>query len=122
MTQELYEEVKDEIAENYKGVGVYAGFNSGGNVYVSLVKRPKKQELQVDEDVLKSSMIRSLYREVEKAYKSNKIEYLADLERRNNKLEKDMRQSNRDFKSYQLAIYDELGREKYHEFQDKYNL
>lgn len=122
MTEELYQEVKDEIAENYKGIGVYAGYNSGGNTYVSLVKRPKKQELQVEEDVLKSSMIRSLYREVEKAYKSNKIEYLADLERRNNRLEKDLKDSNKDFRDYQRAIYAELGREKYHEFQDKYRL
>lgn len=57
MTKELYEEVKDEIPTH---IGVYT--------YGTIVKRPKKQELQVDEKVLKDSMIRSLYRDAKKLY------------------------------------------------------
>lgn len=55
MPKELYEAVKDEIP---KHIGVYIG--------TDLVKRPKKQELKVDEQILKDSLIRSLSREVDK--------------------------------------------------------
>jgi hypothetical protein len=72
MTNELYEEVKDEIPNH---VGVYV--NGRNESY--LVKRAKKQELSADEQVLKDSMIRSLCRESDKYYNSkdeNKIETL----------------------------------------------
>lgn len=55
MPKELYEAVKDDIP---KHIGVYIG--------TDLVKRPKKQELKVDEQILKDSLIRSLSREVDK--------------------------------------------------------
>jgi hypothetical protein len=53
MPQELYEQVKDEILPY---IGVYVNGIS--------VKKAKKQELSVDEQILKDSMIRSLCREV----------------------------------------------------------
>lgn len=59
MTKELYEKVKDEIPSH---IGVYFGNNC--------FKRAKKQELLVDELILKNSLIRSLSREADKLYKS----------------------------------------------------
>lgn len=55
---ELYEDVKKDVP---KHIGVY--------VNNRLVKRAKRQELQVEEHILKDSMIRSLYRESEKLMK-----------------------------------------------------
>lgn len=55
MPQELYNIVKDNIP---KHIGVYIG--------ADLIKRPKKQTLNVDEQILKNSLIRSLSREVDK--------------------------------------------------------
>jgi hypothetical protein len=59
MTQELFEQVKNEIPEY---IGVYIGGY--------LTRKAKKQELKVDEQVLKNSMIRSLCREAEKIFQS----------------------------------------------------
>lgn len=59
MTKDLYKLVKEEIP---KHVGVY--------VDGICVKNPKKQELGVDEQILKNSLIRSLYRDAEKLIKS----------------------------------------------------
>lgn len=65
MPSKLYEQVKGEIPNH---VGVYCGGD--------LVKRAKKQELQVEEEILKNSMIRSLHREFQKYNKSqNKNTY-----------------------------------------------
>lgn len=59
MPKELYEQVKDEIPSH---IGVYVnGFCK---------KNPKKQKLGADEQILKDSMIRSLYREVRKKFNS----------------------------------------------------
>jgi hypothetical protein len=60
MTQELYEQVKDEIP---KHIGVY--------VKGVCRKKAKRQELGVDEQALKNSMIRSLCREVQKKFMSH---------------------------------------------------
>jgi hypothetical protein len=71
MTKDLYEEVKDEIPNH---IGVYVGDY--------LVKRAKKQELGIDEKILKDSLIRSLYREVDKQIRSNNPTLIEGLERR----------------------------------------
>lgn len=55
MPQELYKEVKGEIPPH---VGVFAGG--------AFVKKPRRQELGADVQVLKDSMIRSLCRDVNK--------------------------------------------------------
>lgn len=73
LTSELYEEVKSEIP-NHIGVYVLGG----------LVKRAKKQKLSVDEQVLKDSMIRSLYRESEKILKSNEPSIIESMQRQIN--------------------------------------
>lgn len=59
MPKELHDQVKNEIPGH---IGVYIG---GG-----CHKRAKRQELGVDEQVLKDSLIRSLAREVGKQYES----------------------------------------------------
>lgn len=80
MTNELYEEVKEEIP---KHIGVYCGS--------WLVKRPKKQELKADEQILKNSMIRSLSREFQKFISTKDIEYTTKLENKASRLEKELR-------------------------------
>lgn len=77
LTKELYEQVKDEIP-NHIGVFVEGG----------LVKRPKKQKLGEDEQVLKNSLIRCLYREAEKVIKSDNPTVVENLKRKLNYSEK----------------------------------
>lgn len=97
LTNELYEEVKGEIPNH---IGVYVGGN--------LVKRAKKQELGIDEQILKDSMIRSLYRETEKILKSEEPSIVEGLQRQVN-YEKRM------YKEYYQKYWDLLDeiREKY---------
>lgn len=64
MPRELYEEVKEDI-DSYIGVFAYDGKK------LNSVKRARKQELKVCKDILKDSMIRSLYRESEKIISNN---------------------------------------------------
>lgn len=71
MPEELYEKVKDEIP---KHIGVYTGYQC--------IKKPKKQELLVDEQTLKNSLIRSLAREAQKLYRSANPDYINGLNRR----------------------------------------
>lgn len=68
MPQELYEQVKSEIPDH---IGVYTNLYS----YHTLVcvKKPKKQELGADVEVLKNSMIRSLSRDAEKYWRTKAI-------------------------------------------------
>ena len=65
MTKELYEKVKNKIPS---GVGVYILVGS----WLQSEKKAKKQKLSVDEDVLKYSLIKSLYRDKEKLQKQLK--------------------------------------------------
>lgn len=73
LTNELYGEVRDDIPNH---IGAYVGG--------SLVKRAKKQELGVDEQILKDSIIRSLYRESEKILKSEDETVIAKMQRQIN--------------------------------------
>lgn len=83
MPAELYEVVKDEIAEV---VGVYTVSNQAA---VS-VKPAKRIDLSVDIDVLKDSMIRSLSRCHDKAFRSENSLATEQLQRRLNKAEEDV--------------------------------
>lgn len=65
MPKELYNKVKDDIPDY---VGVYV---SQGRCLVS-VKKAKKQKLKVDEELLQYSLMKSLYRDVEKIRKKLK--------------------------------------------------
>lgn len=86
MTKELFEQVKDEIP---KHIGVYFG---GG-----CHKNARKQDLVVDEQVLKDSMIRSLCREFNKQMYNDNPNYVAMLKRKVAQVE---RQAESDRKRY----------------------
>ncbi len=60
MPKELHEQVKDEIPVD---IGVYTG--------TCLAKRPRRRDLAVDETVLFTSMIRSLYRYADDRFESD---------------------------------------------------
>lgn len=66
MPAELFEAVKHDIP---KHIGVY--IRSGYRPFVKCVKKPQRQQLAADEQVLKNSMIRSLSRDVGKALKTS---------------------------------------------------
>jgi hypothetical protein len=59
MTKELFDQVWSEVPEE---IGIYTGDFCN--------KRAKRQQLKEDEQVLKNSMIRSLYREFDKQFRS----------------------------------------------------
>ncbi len=65
MPRELYYEVQQDIPEE---IGVLVENLINGKIYayspLRCIKKSKKQELKVDKDILKNSLIRSLYREV----------------------------------------------------------
>lgn len=67
MPKELYEKVKHEIPPH---IGVYVG--NKYYPYVECIKKPKRQELIEDEQVLKNSMIRSLSRDAQKFIKQQR--------------------------------------------------
>ena len=102
MTQELYDEVKDEIP---KHIGVYCGR--------FLVKKPKKQELQVDEQILKDSMIRSLFRDAQKVRMSENVDIMNRLQSQLNEAKKDIQLYQNKTNEYSTAIFI---------LSDKYNI
>lgn len=68
MPRKLYEEVKNDIPE---AVGVLVeNIMKNGSIYtwnpLKSIKKAIKQELKVDKEILKNSLIRSLYRESQK--------------------------------------------------------
>lgn len=97
MPQELFEQVKDEIPNH---IGAYVN----GVSY----KNAKKQKLGVDEQTLKDSLIRSLYREYEKQYKSGIPTDIESLNRR-------LRRSETDKEEYRRKYWElmRIGQEKY---------
>lgn len=102
MPEELYDEVKDEIPIH---IGVYC------ERY--LKKRPKKQALGIDENILKNSMIRSLSRENEKFIKTCDSIYINKLKNKISKLEKESRENYNRYLTVSNGMY---------EVCDKYNL
>lgn len=100
LTEELYEKVKDEIP---KHIGVYVGQR--------LKKRPKKQELGVDENVLKSSLIRSLSREADKLIRSNKPTVVQHLERQLRRSESERDRYRREGQELRNKLYEKYGRD-----------
>jgi len=102
MTKELYELVKGEIPSH---IGVYIGQSS--------VKRAKRQPLKEDEQTLKNSMIRSLYREVEKQIRSNSPTLIEQITRQSKQFERQME----DYRNKYWELM-RIGREK---FGDRWN-
>lgn len=90
MPKELYQEVKEEIP---KEIGVYGSYEYRDNIFLELLKKPRKQELKVEMDILKNSMIRSLSREVTKFYNTCDEKYINKLKKRIDKLEKSYKES-----------------------------
>lgn len=115
MPLELYEKVQADIP---KEIGVY----TWNNFCLELTKRPKRQELKVSIDVLKNSMIRSLYRDTSKGTQYENIEYMTKLKSKVARLERDLSNSRQYLTAFQRALYKELGHVKYLGFKDKYNL
>lgn len=99
MPKELYEEVKEDIP---KHVGVYLGNYCA--------KRAKKQELLVDEQVLKDSLIRSLSREASKMYKSENPNVIDSLNKRINRAEQEARLARRNYQDLSRRIVEKYGR------------
>lgn len=79
MPYDLYVQVKDDIPSH---IGVILNGNH-------VKKKAKKQELGIDEDVLKDSLIRSLYREAEKQMRNENPNEIQVLERKINRLTRD---------------------------------
>lgn len=78
MPKVLYEQVKDEIPD---GVGVCLFYEHENFNSISLLKRPKRQPIGVDTQILKNSMIRSLFREVEMAMKCTDLDTIRRYQR-----------------------------------------
>lgn len=93
LTKELYEVVKDEIPSH---IGVYIGSNC--------VKRAKRQELAIDENVLKEAFMRAGARDADKLYRSNSPMQLMETER---KLKNIKRQKDKAYKEFR-ALEDKL--------------
>jgi hypothetical protein len=97
MPEELYEQVKDKIPNH---IGVYINGISKKNA--------KRQELGVDEQVLKNSMIRSLCREVQKKFMSEDPWYV-DIQ---NKLINQYKKQMEDYRDKYWELM-RIGQEKY---------
>lgn len=94
MPEDLYEEVKNDIS---KHIGAHNGHRC--------IKNARRQELGIDEQVLKDSMIRSLYREYEKFIKSDDAKYVDKLNKEINRLKRDSEFHRRENIRYKNAIY-----------------
>lgn len=94
MPEELYLQVKDDIPDH---IGVFNGSR--------YIKRAKKQEFTIDEQILKDSMIRSLSRENQKFFKTCDIGYVSSLKSKISKLEKEKRDYHNKNLGYYSAIH-----------------
>lgn len=99
MPKELYEEVKDEIP---KHIGVHTG--------TYCIKNAKKQNLSVDENILKDSLIRSLYRDADKLRKLENPNYINNLKLEISKLEKEKNEWRKDFYDLSRGVKEKYGR------------
>lgn len=95
MPEGLYEEVKKDIP---KHIGVHNGSYC--------LKNARKQELDIDEQILKDSIIRSLYREQEKFIKTCDTSYINRLQSKISRLERELRSSHNKNIKYSNAIVD----------------
>ena len=118
MPKELYEQVKNEIPSH---IGVYTGYFYKDTCKVELTKKSKKQEVK-DKEVLKNSLLRSLYRDAEKINQSQDVELLNKLRNKIARLDKEYRRIKEKHTKLENAIFCELGYDKYYDFKDKYDL
>ncbi|UPI13218.1 hypothetical protein [Bacillus phage SBSphiJ6] len=114
MPKELYDKVKDEIPAH---IGVYIDGSYS-------VKRAKKQELSVDEQVLKDSLIRSLYREADRVFKSQNPNIVASLKKQVEQLKKEKFENYLNYRNLQQEVVQKFGirwREHGEEFQPQHD-
>lgn len=109
MPKDLFEQVKDKIPSH---VGVYVD-----GKYIK--KRAKKQDLGIDEQILKDSMIRSLYREAEKLIKSNTPSIVEGLRRRLNREIKEKEEYRQKYYDLMNIGYKKYGPRWYKEESDE---
>lgn len=94
MPNELYDEVKEEIPAH---IGVHNG--------IYCIKNAKRQDLSIDEQVLKNSMIRSLSRENEKFINTCDTGYINRFKNQISRLERERDENYRRYCRYSNAIY-----------------
>lgn len=127
LTRELYDEVENEIPD---GIGVYVGG--------CCVKNPKRQDIglktytirrSVDgkstevtilwTDMLKESLIRSLYRDSEKIIQTNDKQYVNRIKKRAEKAENDAKEYGRKYSRLYHAVEKEIGHNWLREIMEK---
>lgn len=101
MPEALYEEVKSEVPSH---VGVY--------LPAGCVKKARKQKLMVQEEILKDSMIRSLYRDSDKLYSTGDEHLLDRLKREGEKNRNDAENERRKYHRLYWSIYEKYGRDE----------
>lgn len=102
MPLELYHQVKEDI-DNF--VGVYVPKDGK----LVSVKRTKKRELKVDKDILKNSMIRSLYRESEKVISNRDVLEIEKVRKDLDKAKKKAYQNYRQHMDLRKKLYQKYG-------------
>ncbi|WP_042402992.1 hypothetical protein [Geomicrobium sp. JCM 19037] len=100
MPHELFTKVRDEIPAH---IGVYVNG-------ISVDKRAKRQELLIDEQVLKDSFIRSLDREHQKFYKSQSKTIIQNTERKLRNLEQSKERYQQENRRLTMHLQHKFGR------------
>lgn len=99
LTEELYDKVLPEIPEH---IGVY--------VNGICKKKSKRQQLLIDDEILRLSMIRSLSRDTDKSMRSSDVEKMMRLNRRISRLEAEAKHEVRIRRELENALYLKFGR------------
>lgn len=107
MPLSVYKSVHEDIPE---GIGVYIGSNN--------VKRARKQSLEVSEEILKDSMIRSLYRDSNKLYLTENEHYIDRLKREAERSKRDVSRMSNNYYELRNAVEDKFGRQVARELCD----
>ena len=107
LTQELYDLVKHDIP---KEIGVYIGN--------CCEKKAKKQELSIGANILKDSMIRSLYRDSEKLYKTGDEYYIGRLKQEIERLKSNSSEERARFSKLYLNAVSKYGRDEVRNLMD----
>lgn len=95
MPKELFDIVEKDIP---KHIGVYCGRQYG------FIKNPQKQELKVDLDIIKTSIMFGLYREAKKGWDSKDTDNLAKLKNTVAHYKKEANEANEDYRKARNKI------------------
>lgn len=102
MPEAVFEEVKEQIPSH---IGVYIPKGKA----LGSAKNAKRQALGVDEEILKNSMIRSLYRESERIIDSNDKSLMEKLSSRLASVERRYKTKNRQYNQLRKKLIDTFG-------------